>query len=105
MLTLFERLTISLAAGSIEKSYIGLPDIASMSQANAVHAMLVQLAHSLKRAPEVERQRNTVLNEIIQTIEKKPLYGEWPRLALLESRLYIEAHAGQVEVTSRGFIR
>ena len=74
LLTLFERLTISVAAGSIEKSYIGLPDIASMSQANAVHAMLARLAHSLKRAPEVERQGNTVLNEIIQTIEKKTLY-------------------------------
>ena len=73
-LTLFERLTISVAAGSIEKSYIGLPDIASMSQANAVHAMLARLAHSLKRAPEVERQGNTVLNEITQTIEKKTLY-------------------------------
>lgn len=89
-----------------------------MSQANAVHAMLARLADSLKPAPEVERQGNTILNEIIQTIEKKTRYiirrvakaGSVGKQTAINVKLdydclfYIEAHAGKVEETLRVFL-
>ena len=42
-----------------------------MSQAGPVRAMLERFAASLKPAPEVERQGNMLLDEIIRTIQKK----------------------------------
>ena len=80
--------------------------------------MMARLADSLKPAPDVERQGNMILNDIIETIQKKTRYtirriakaGSVGKHTAINVKLdydcvfYIEVDVGKVEESLRGFL-
>lgn len=89
-----------------------------MSEATNVHAMLARLADSLKPAPDLERQGNSILHEIVEVIQKKTQFtirrvaktGSVGKQTAINVKLdydclfYIEAHAGKIKESMHGFL-